>query len=172
MAWGVRSFHLNTCLVPIMMDVPCRWRGERTYPSRSGEDLKTSPSRIPGRLPTLRSNENNNNPEIPWTFHHSNPSITGIPTFSRRHMSWKHLDVTSSGKKEPRSSGAGEFYLKTNSEFFFLPTLLTPPIKIHQTGWFCSRSKGSCFDGLPSRWAWGLAACQQGGWSYEILITQ
>ena len=156
MAWGVRSFHLNTCLVPIMMDVPCRWRGERTYPSRSGEDLKTSPSRIPGRLPTLRSNENNNNPEIPWTFHHSNPSITGIPTFSRRHMSWKHLDVTSSGKKEPRSSGAGEFYLKTNSEFFSFQHCWHPPSKSTKQVGFVQGQRdhvlmGSQVDG-PEAW--------------------
>lgn len=156
------------------MDVPCRWRGERTDPSRSGEDLKLQAGYLVGFQPCVLMiiTYNSNNPEIRWTFHHSNPSITGIPIFSRRHMSWKHLDVTSSGKKEPRSSGAGEFLSQNKFWVFFLPTLLTPPIKSHQTGWFCSRSKGSCFDGLPSRWAWGLAACQQGGWSYEILITQ
>ena len=141
------------------MDVPCRWRGERTDPSRSGEDLKLQAGYLVGFQPCVLMiiTYNNNNPEIRWTFHHSNPSITGIPIFSRRHMSWKHLDVTSSGKKEPRSSGAGEFFIsKQILSFFPSNTVDTPPSKATKQVGFVQGQRdhvlmGSQVDG-PEAW--------------------
>ena len=130
----MRSFHLNTCLVPIMIVMidGCSPAGEEVNELTlrgAVEDLKLQAGYLVGFQPCVLMiiTYNNNNPEIRWTFHHSNPSITGIPIFSRRHMSWKHLDVTSSGKKRAKIKWSrGIFISKQILSFFPSNTVDTP----------------------------------------------